>query len=68
MIVHAKNFSSIKGHVAHDCQIIGENKRVFTLKNTLRGWSIFNDKNEEISGNLKGFFEVEFFVVNGLGV
>jgi hypothetical protein len=68
MRVHAKNFSSMKGHVAHECEIIASNKRVFTLKNTLRGWSIFNDKNEEISGNLKGHFEVEFFVVNGLGV
>jgi hypothetical protein len=68
MKVHAKDFSSMKGHVAHGFQIIASNKRVFTLKNTLRGWSIFNDKNEEISGNLKSFFDVEFFVVNGLGV
>jgi hypothetical protein len=67
MKTNAKNFTHMKGHVSDNCQIIGSNDRIYTLKNTLKGWMIFDDKNTPISGNLKSFFDVEFFVINGLG-
>lgn len=61
------NFHSMRGHVADGCIIIAPDKREYKLVNTIAGWRIENDKGQEISGNLKSAYEVEFFVVNGLG-
>ena len=40
MRVHAKEFTSMKGHVADGCEIIGLDGRVYTLKNTMSGWRV----------------------------
>lgn len=61
------NFHSMRGHVADGCVIVAPDKREYTLFNTINGWRIKNQQGEEISGNLKSAFEVELFVVNGLG-
>lgn len=61
------NFHSMRGHVADGCIIVAPDGREYTLVNTISGWRIKNAKGEEITGNLKSAFDVEFFVVNGLG-
>ncbi len=68
MRVYAKEFTSMKGHVADGCEIIGSDGRVYTLKNTMSGWRVSDAANTEISGNLKSAFDVECFVVYGLGI
>lgn len=67
MRVNARDFTTMKGHVADGCEIVAPDGRVYTLKNTMSGWCVNDDANTEISGNLKSAFEVEYFVVNGLG-
>ena len=66
MIVKSTEFTSMKGHVADDCIIIAPSGRQFTLKNTIKGWTIIRDDGSPCSGILPSAHDVEYFVVNGL--
>jgi len=68
MKTNTTNFHSMRGHVADGCIIVAPDGREYTLINTISGWRIKNANGDEITGNLKSAFDVEFFVVNGLGV
>jgi hypothetical protein len=65
MLVNVDEFTAMKGHVSDGCVIIGRLGERFTLKNTIKGWRVLDDKGNEISGNLPSAFDVEFFVING---
>jgi hypothetical protein len=62
----AKDFHSMRGHVADGCVIVAPSGKEFTLKNTMKGWVVVGPDGESCSGNLKSAWEVEYFVVNGL--
>jgi hypothetical protein len=66
MIVKSTEFTSMKGHVADDCIIIAPSGRQFTLKNTIKGWTILRGDGSPCSGILPSAHDVEYFVVNGL--
>jgi hypothetical protein len=66
MIINLIEFTSMKGHVADDCVIIAPSGRQFTLKNTIKGWTILRDDGSPCSGILPSALDVEYFVVNGL--
>jgi len=66
MIVKSTEFTSMKGHVADDCIIIAPSGRQFTIKNTIKGWTILRDDGSPCSGILPSALDVEYFVVNGL--
>ena len=66
MIVKSTEFASLKGHVADDCIIIAPSGRQFTLKNTIKGWTILRGDGSPCSGILPSAHDVEYFVVNGL--
>jgi hypothetical protein len=66
MIVKSVEFTSMKGHVSDDCIIIAPSGRQFTLKNTIKGWTILWDDGSPCSGILPSALDVEYFVVNGL--
>jgi hypothetical protein len=68
MQVKAAEFTALKGHVADGCQIIAPNGKQFALKNTMKGWTITDAEGSPVSGNLPSALDVEFFVVNGIGV
>lgn len=59
------NFTAMKGHVI-DQQEIAVDGRIYTLKNTIRGWMIYGPDGLPISGILPSAHDVEFFVVQGL--
>jgi hypothetical protein len=68
MRVNAKDFTAMKGHVMDGCEIVSTYGKVCTLRNTMHGWMIYDNRdNLPITGNLKSAFDVEYFVVNGLG-
>jgi hypothetical protein len=62
----AEQFHAMRGHVIDGCVITAPSGRKFTLKNTLRGWTVYGPDGLPVSGNLPSAFDVEFFVVNGL--
>lgn len=62
----AQGFTTMKGHVA-DGQEIAVGDKVYTLKNTMRGWMLYGPDGLAVSGILPAGKDVEFFVVNGLG-
>ena len=66
MIVKSTEFTSMKGHVTDDCIIIAPSGRQFTLKNTIKGWTILRGDGSPCSGILPSAHDVEYFVVNGL--
>ena len=66
MKVKTSEFTSMKGHVAHDCVVVAPSGKEFTIKNTLKGWMVYGSDNRPVSGYLPGAFDVEYFVVNGL--
>jgi hypothetical protein len=68
MRTNAKDFHSMRGHVADGCEIIGIDEKLYTLRNTMRGWLIYDSENKPVSENLSGAYEVECFVVYGLGI
>jgi hypothetical protein len=67
MIVKTNEFTAMKGHVADGCQILAPNGERYTLKNTMKGWMVYDAQNTPRSGNLPSALDVEFFVVNNLG-
>lgn len=66
MRTEAHNFTAMKGHVI-DGQEIAVDGRIYTLKNTIRGWMIYGPDGLPISGILPSAHDVECFVVQGLG-
>lgn len=60
------NFTAMKGHVI-DQQEIAVDGRIYTLKNTIRGWMIYGPDGLPISGILPSAHDVEVFVVQRLG-
>lgn len=66
MRTEARNFTAMKGHVI-DGQEIAVDGRIYTLKNTIRGWMIYGPDGLPISGMLPSAHDVEVFVVQGLG-
>jgi len=66
IIVKATEFTTIKGHVVDGAIIIAPSGKRFTLKNTMKGWTMLGPDGHPCSGNLKSAAEVEYFVVNGL--
>jgi hypothetical protein len=66
MKVNSTEFTSMKGHVADGCVIIAPSGKVFTLKNTMKGWTVLGADGLPCSGNLSSAHDVEYFVVNGL--
>jgi hypothetical protein len=62
----AQNFTAMKGHVIDGQEILARNK-IYTLKNTIRGWMIYGPDGLAISGILPSAHDVEVFVVQGLG-
>ena len=61
-----EQFTSLLGHVCDGCEIVVPSGRVFTIKNTLRGWVIIGPDGVECSGYLPSYYDVEYFVINGL--
>jgi len=68
MQIKSNEFTAMKGHVADGCIIIAPSGKQFTLKNTLKGWTICYQDGSECSGNLPSAFDVEYFVINGLQI
>lgn len=66
MKIKSSEFTSMKGHVADGCVVIAPSGKQFTIKNTMKGWTIHGPDNLPCSGNLPSAFDVEYFVVNGL--
>jgi hypothetical protein len=66
MRTEAQNFTAMKGHVIDGQEILARNK-IYTLKNTIRGWMIYGPDGLAISGILPSAHDVEVFVVQGLG-
>jgi len=66
MKVHSNEFTAMRGHVADGCIVIAPSGKLFTLKNTMKGWSVIGSDGLPCSGNLPSAFDVEYFVVNGL--
>ena len=66
MKVKSTEFTSMKGHVADGCVVIAPSGKQFTIKNTMKGWSVIGSDGLPCSGNLPSAFDVEYFVVNGL--
>jgi len=66
MMVKSTEFTSMKGHVADGCIIIAPTGKQFTLKNTMKGWTILGSDGLPCSGILPSALDVEYFVVNGL--
>jgi len=62
----AQNFTAMKGHVIDQQEILVDDK-IYTLKNTTRGWMIYGPDGLPISGILPSALDVEVFVVHGLG-
>ena len=61
-------FHPMRGHVEDGYIIVAPNGNDYTLKNTMRGWVVVNNKDGlPVSGNLQSAHDVSFFVVNGLG-
>lgn len=66
MRVQSEHFTPMKGHVTHGCVIVAPSGKEFTLHSTMTGWRVAGPDGQEVSGNLRSAFEVEYFVVNGL--
>jgi len=66
MRTEAQNFTAMKGHVIDQQEILVDDK-VYTLKNTMKGWMIYGPDGLPISGILPSAHDVEFFVLHGLG-
>jgi hypothetical protein len=62
----AQGFTAMKGHVADGQEIVAGGK-VYTLKNTVRGWMLYGPDGLAVSGILPAAVDVEVFVINGLG-
>ena len=60
------DFHSLRGHICDGCVIVAPSGKKFTLKHSLKGWIIYGPDNLPISGHLPYFYDVEYFVVNGL--
>lgn len=66
MQVKTTEFTSMKGHVADGCIVVAPSGKQFTIKNTMKGWSVLGVDSLPVSGNLPSALDVEYFVVNGL--
>lgn len=66
MRVQSENFHVMLGHVEDGCEIVSPSGKVFTLKNTIRGWQVLGADGQPCSGNLESAYEVEMFIVHGL--
>jgi hypothetical protein len=63
-----ENFHTMRGHVAEGCVIVAPSGREFTIKNTIKGWMIHDNRDGlAVSGYLPAAVDVERFVVMGLG-
>lgn len=67
-MLHAKNFSALFGHVYDGKQFTNDSGKIFTLKNHIKGWMIHGEDGNAITGYLTSAHDVEYYVVNGLGV
>jgi hypothetical protein len=63
-----ENFHAMRGHVAEGCVIVAPSGKEFTIKSTINGWMIYdNSDNLPVSGYLPSAYDVEHFVIYGLG-
>lgn len=66
MLTTHEQFSALRGHVADGCKVKAPSGRIYTVKNTMKGWVIIGPDGFQCSGNLPSAFDVECFIVNGL--
>jgi len=64
--VKSSEFTAMKGHVSDGTVIIAPSGKRFTLKNTMKGWTMLGPDGYPCLGNLTSAADVEYFVVNGL--
>jgi len=65
-MVKSENFHSMRGDIEHGKQIIAPSGKVFTLKNTMRGWMVYGEDSLAVSGYLPSYHDVNTFIVYGL--